>query len=600
MRGLVLLILIVALVTWSCAERAKSLGTPQSSSHVVPQHTEVCVAVSEEEIASLVDDRWINSLKTGDAHKVVSTNYAEKSVLLPTMSSKPRFTASEKEDYFNHFLENRPVGRVESRTIELDCNTAIDDGFYTFTFQKTGVTVKGRYTFTYKWDGRQWLIMSHHSSMLPAEAAAPEEPVHAVAQHTETCVAASEEEIAALFDRWNNSLKTGDAHKVVANYGAKSVLLPLDSTKPRLTLDDKEEYFHHFLRDKPVGRVESRTIELDCNTAVDDGLYTFTFEKTGAQARARYTFTYKWDGRQWLITSHHSSALPAEAAAPVEPVHAVAQHTETCVAASEEEIAALFDRWNDSLKTGDARTVVSVNYAAGSIFLPIMSSKPRLTLDDKEEYFHHFLRDKPVARIESRTIELDCNTAIDDGLYTFTFQKSGATIKGRYTIIYKWDGTRWLITSHHASALPVEAAAPEGPVHAVAQHTETCVAASEEEIAALFDRWNNSLKTGDAHKVVANYAAKSVFLPLDSTKPRLTLDDKEEYFHHFLRDKPVGRIESRTIELDCNTAVDDGLYTFMFERTGSQVKARYTFTYKWDGSEWLITSHHSSALPAGD
>jgi hypothetical protein len=67
-----------------------------------------------------------------------------------------------------------------------------------------------------------------------------------------------------------------------------------------------------------------------------------------------------------------------------------------------------------------------------------------------------------------------------------------------------------------------------------------------------------------------------------------------------LENKPIGRIESRTIELDCNTAVDDGLYTFTFERTGSQIRARYTFTYKWDGWEWLITSHHSSVLPAGD
>jgi hypothetical protein len=101
-----------------------------------------------------------------------------------------------------------------------------------------------------------------------------------------------------------------------------------------------------------------------------------------------------------------------------------------------------------------SRTVVSVNYAARSIFLPIMSSKPRLTLDDKVEYFHHFLRDKPVGRIDSRTIELDCNTAIDDGLYTFTFEKTGATMQGRYTFTYKWNGWERLITSHHSSALP--------------------------------------------------------------------------------------------------------------------------------------------------
>ena len=279
--------------------------------------------------------------------------------------------------------------------------------------------------------------------------------------------------------------------------------------------------------------------------------------------------------------------------------HAVAKHAETCVAESEEEIAALFDRWNDSLRTGDAHKVVA-NYAPKSVLIPLVSNKPRLTLDDKEEYFHHFLLNKPVARVNSRTIEFDCNTAIDDGIYTVTFEKTGAQIKGRYTFVYKWDGHQWLITSHHSSRLATEEEIPENSSHAVAQHTEVCVAESEEEIAALFDRWNDSLRTGDAHKVVANYAPKSVLIPLVSNKPRLTLDDKEEYFHHFLLNKPVARVNSRTIEFDCNTAIDDGIYTVTFEKTGAQIKGRYTFVYKWDGHQWLITSHHSSVLPPGE
>jgi len=113
----------------------------------------------------------------------------------------------------------------------------------------------------------------------------------------------------------------------------------------------------------------------------------------------------------------------------------------------------------------------------------------------------------------------------------------------------------------------------------------------------LFDRWNRSLQTGDPHKVVANYAERSILLPTVSNKPRLTAAEKEDYFHHFLENKPVGRIDSRSVEIGCNSAVDAGLYTFTFGTTGAQVKARYTYTYKWDGSQWLITSHHSSAMP---
>ncbi|HYB71544.1 MAG TPA: SgcJ/EcaC family oxidoreductase [Candidatus Bathyarchaeia archaeon] len=130
------------------------------------------------------------------------------------------------------------------------------------------------------------------------------------APRTEACVATSEREIASLFDRWNASLQTGDPHKVVANYAPGSVLLATVSNRPRVTVEDKEDYFHHFLEDRPSGRIDSRTILIDCTTAVDVGLYTFTFARTGVQVKARYTYTYKWDGRQWLITSHHSSAMP--------------------------------------------------------------------------------------------------------------------------------------------------------------------------------------------------------------------------------------------------------------------------------------------------
>lgn len=135
------------------------------------------------------------------------------------------------------------------------------------------------------------------------------------------------------------------------------------------------------------------------------------------------------------------------------------------------------------------------------------------------------------------------------------------------------------------------------PPGSASTRSEICTTTSEQEIAALFDRWNQSLQTGDPHKVVANYAAKSVLLATVSNTPRLDAAQKEDYFKHFLENKPFGRIDSRTIEIGCTTAVDAGLYTFTFAKTGAVVKARYTYTYKWDGSQWLITSHHSSAMP---
>lgn len=126
--------------------------------------------------------------------------------------------------------------------------------------------------------------------------------------------------------------------------------------------------------------------------------------------------------------------------------------------------------------------------------------------------------------------------------------------------------------------------------------SEQCQATSDKQITSLFDRWNASLQTGEPKKVVANYAEKSILLPTVSNQPRFTAQEKEDYFAHFLPGKPVGTINNRFIEINCNTAIDAGVYTFAFAN-GTEVKARYTFTYKWNGKQWLISSHHSSAMP---
>jgi hypothetical protein len=126
-----------------------------------------------------------------------------------------------------------------------------------------------------------------------------------------------------------------------------------------------------------------------------------------------------------------------------------------------------------------------------------------------------------------------------------------------------------------------------------------CKPTSEQEIAALFGRWNESLQR-DAQKVVANYAERSILLATQSNTPRITPAEKEEYFAKFLLNRPSGEIKTpRLIVLGCNSAVDSGLYDFTFRNTNPPtiVHARYTFTYQWNGTKWLITSHHSSVMP---
>ena len=124
-----------------------------------------------------------------------------------------------------------------------------------------------------------------------------------------------------------------------------------------------------------------------------------------------------------------------------------------------------------------------------------------------------------------------------------------------------------------------------------------CRPATEAEIAAVFDGWNAALQTGRPGAVVERYAPRSILLATLENTPLLTAAEKEDYFRHFMENRPSGRIDMRVIEIGCNTAWDAGTYTFTFAGTGASVAARYTFTYRWDGSRWLITSHHSSAMP---
>jgi uncharacterized protein (TIGR02246 family) len=146
-----------------------------------------------------------------------------------------------------------------------------------------------------------------------------------------------------------------------------------------------------------------------------------------------------------------------------------------------------------------------------------------------------------------------------------------------------------------AAVLAFVAVAP-----AVADTSMTCKATSEADIKGLFDRWNNSLKTGKPDEVVKNYAPDAILLATVSNKPRLTQDERRDYFVHFLENKPVGEINMRVIKLGCNDAIDAGTYTFTFgdgPNKGQKVRARYTYTYTLKDGKWLISSHHSSAMP---
>jgi uncharacterized protein (TIGR02246 family) len=121
-------------------------------------------------------DMWNAALQTRDANKVAALYCANGGVLLPTVSNKVRTSRAEIVDYFEHFLELKPAGRIDKDYIRiLGPDTAVNSGIYTFRLTKNGKPedVQARYTFVYQKQDGKWCIMDHHSSAMPEVVPAP-------------------------------------------------------------------------------------------------------------------------------------------------------------------------------------------------------------------------------------------------------------------------------------------------------------------------------------------------------------------------------------------------------------------------------------------
>jgi len=112
---------------------------------------------------------WNDALQTGNPDNVVEC-YAADAILLPTVSAKVRHNHDEIRDYFVHFLSKKPYGRITEQNIRIYDNIAVNSGLYTFSLTENGghADVAARFTFVYRKYKDEWLIIEHHSSILPA------------------------------------------------------------------------------------------------------------------------------------------------------------------------------------------------------------------------------------------------------------------------------------------------------------------------------------------------------------------------------------------------------------------------------------------------
>lgn len=146
------------------------------------------------------------------------------------------------------------------------------------------------------------------------------------------------------------------------------------------------------------------------------------------------------------------------------------------------------------------------------------------------------------------------------------------------------------------AGLAVAAAQP-----ALAKGKAVCVKPTAAQIDAQFTAFNNAWATKNPDTVTALFDDDAVLLATVANKPRTDPAGIRDYFVTFLKNSPVGTINSSTIKSGCNWALRAGTWTVALTNptTGEKtdVKARYSFLYQFEDGQWKIEHLHSSAMP---
>ena len=135
-------------------------------------HSCCCAEKDSKEVQEVKDvlNVWLNAVASGGPDAVM-TLYTDHAVLLPTLSGKICNDPAKRLEYFTHFTAKDSLkGTINELHTRVLGDVAINSGHYTFTFKEGGkeVSAAARFSFVYKKTPLGWLIVDHHSSLVPA------------------------------------------------------------------------------------------------------------------------------------------------------------------------------------------------------------------------------------------------------------------------------------------------------------------------------------------------------------------------------------------------------------------------------------------------
>ena len=131
---------------------------------------QTAMACPRESVAAAVE-KWATVLGENNPDTILAL-YAKDAVLWGTLSPTVRSDPAALKEYFVGAFKALPKLTVKfgDQLIRVYGDTAVDTGYYTFSYTKDGETrsLAARYSFTFVKDGNDCKIVDHHSSAMPS------------------------------------------------------------------------------------------------------------------------------------------------------------------------------------------------------------------------------------------------------------------------------------------------------------------------------------------------------------------------------------------------------------------------------------------------
>jgi hypothetical protein len=133
---------------------------------------QTAAACPREAVAAAVE-KWTSVFAENNPDAIMPL-YSKDAVLWGTLSPTVRSDPAALKAYFVAAFQALPKATVKfgDQLIRVYGDTAINTGYYTFSYSKDGETksIPARYSFTYAKEGSDCKIVDHHSSAVPSSA----------------------------------------------------------------------------------------------------------------------------------------------------------------------------------------------------------------------------------------------------------------------------------------------------------------------------------------------------------------------------------------------------------------------------------------------